>query len=96
MPRKKKEILNLKNELTEFEKEFRKHLATFITGAFALVAALLWNDAIKSFLDRYQNRIVEMIPIKEQWVVQFVTAFSVTVIAVAAIIIVSKILKEEK
>lgn len=82
--------------LTAFQKEFRKQLATFITGAFAFVAALLWRDAIKSFVEKYQNLIKEIMPLKEVWVIQFFTAFAVSIIAVIAIIVISKVLGVEK
>ncbi len=86
---------NLKKEFTAFQREFRKHLAQFITGAFAFVAALLWRDAIKSFIERYKETIENSMPIKEVWFAQFFTAFAVSVIAVIAIIIVSKVLKPD-
>jgi len=85
----------LKNGIVSFQREFKKHLATFITGAFSFVAALLWRDAIQSFLEKYQTAIQESLPIKELWVTQFLTAFAVTIVAVVAIIIISKLLKTE-
>ncbi len=86
----------IKGGLTGFQREFRNQLATFITGAFAFVAALLWRDAIKSYLDTYQELIQNSMPIKEVWVVQFFTAFLVTVVAVIAIVIITKLLKPSK
>jgi len=85
----------IKTYFSSFQKEFRKHLSTFITGAFAFVAALLWRDAIKSFLDRYQNYILSVFSIEDSWVADLFTAFAVTVVAVFAIVIISKILKTE-
>ncbi|MFH8087029.1 MAG: DUF5654 family protein [Candidatus Aenigmatarchaeota archaeon] len=82
--------------LGTFQKEFRKHLSTFITGAFAFVAALLWRDAIQSFLDRYKITIQELMPIKEIWFSQLFTAFAVSIVAVIAIIVISKLLKVEE
>lgn len=86
----------IKLGLSTFQKEFRKHLTTFITGAFAFVAALLWRDAIQSFLDQYKDAIQSVMPIKEVWFAQLFTAFAVSVIAVIAIIIISKLLKVEE
>lgn len=86
----------LRRHLTSFKKEFFKQLTTFITGAFAFVAALLWRDAIRSFLERYENYIQSFFPIKEAWIIKFYTAFAVSVIAVLAIILVSKFLKVEE
>ena len=90
---KKEKIIR---HVSAFRREFSKHLTTFITGAFAFVAALLWRDAIVSFLDRYQNLIKELMPLKEIWVAQISTALAVTVIAVVVIIAVSKLLKVEE
>jgi hypothetical protein len=85
----------IKTQLTTFQKEFRKHLATFITGAFAFAAALLWRDAIQSLLKAYEKQISSIIPFKEIWAAQFVVAFFVSVVAVLAIIIISRVLKAE-
>ena len=85
----------VKSHLSSFQKEFRKHLSTFLTGSFAFVAALLWRDTIKSFLIYYEEFIKKLMPIKEVWFAQFFTAFAVSVIAVIAIIIVSKVLKPD-
>lgn len=91
-----RERLGIKRKLTTFQYEFRKQLATFITGAFAFVAALLWRDAIKSYLGRYQELIQNIMPIKEVWAVELFTAFLVTIVAVIAIVIVSRLLKPQK
>ena len=84
----------VKKSLIEFKKEFKKHLATFITGAFSFVAALLWRDAIQSFLENYKTTIQNFLPIKEIWFSKLVIAIAVTIVAVGAIILISKILKE--
>ncbi len=88
-----RERLGIKKKLTAFQREFRRRLATFITGAFAFVAALLWRDAIKSFLEKYQSLIEESLPIKEVWVTEVFTAFVVSAIAIVVIILVTKSLK---
>lgn len=88
-----RERFKIEEELTSFQMEFRKHLATFITGAFAFVAALLWRDAIKSFLNKYAETIQNSLPWKEEWVIQLFTALTVSLLAVVAIVIISKILK---
>ena len=84
----------VKKSLIEFKREFKKHLATFITGAFSFVAALLWRDAIQSFLENYKTSIQNFLPIKEIWFSKLVVAIAVTIVAVGAIIVISKILKE--
>lgn len=83
----------LKNKFSNFQREFRIQLATFVTGAFAFVAALLWRDAIKSFLDKYQEILIQWVPLKEDWFVQFYTAFFVTIIAVISILAITKFIK---
>lgn len=89
--RLKKEI---KEELSEFQKAFKKHLISFITGAFTFVAALLWRDAISSFLEKYQEMIQSAVFVKEMWVTRLITAFAVSLLAVFIIYILSKVLKE--
>jgi len=84
----------VKDSLIEFKREFKKHLTAFITGAFSFVAALLWRDAIQSILENYKNTIENVLPIKEIWFSKVVVAIAVTIIAVVAIILISKFLKE--
>ena len=89
----KKVKKKLGEELTIFKESFRKHLANFITGALAFVAALLWRDAISSFLIRYKEIIEANLPFKEIWMTQFIIALAVTIIAVFGIILMSRLLK---
>jgi len=77
----KKEVLE---ELTSFQREFRNRLADFIIAAFAFASAFLWRDAINSILNPLiqENKLV--------------SAFTVTIISVLVIVIVSRILKVKK
>ncbi|RLG17499.1 hypothetical protein DRN62_00940 [Nanoarchaeota archaeon] len=86
----------VREELTEFQEEFRKYLANFITGALAFVAALLWRDAISSFLLRYKEYIENSLPFKELWVTQFFVALIVSFIAVFGIVLMSRLMKTKK
>jgi hypothetical protein len=86
----------VKLHLSSFQKEFRKHLSTFLTGSFAFVAALLWRDTIKSFLSYYEEFIKNFMPIKEIWFTQLITAIAVTTVAVIGIVVISKLLKVEE
>lgn len=85
----------LKGGVSNFQREFRKQLAVLVTGAFAFVAGLFWRDAIKSYIDKYEELIQAAMPIKETWFVQLFTAFIVSVVAIVAIIAVTKLLRVE-
>ena len=79
--------------LSKFEREFRKQMLAFTTGAFTFVAALLWKDAIMSYLERYKELFESAMPIKEAWFVQFSTAILMSVVAVLAIMALTRFLK---
>ena len=81
----------------DFRREFKKNLATFVTGAFSFVAALVWRDAIKSLIDKLVKTdfVKYFIPPGEEWLLQFYTALIVTVVAVLGMIAVSKFLSSE-
>ncbi len=73
-------------KLSEFQKEFRKHMVVFITGAFSFVAALTWNDAIRE--------AISMISLQGSVLfVKFLTAIIVSAVAIIAIIFVTKVLR---
>lgn len=86
----------LKNHLYSFRKEFNKHLTTFVTGAFAFVAALLWRDAITYTLTNESELIANVFPFFGEGGLKYVTAFIITIVAVVAIIIISRLLKTEE
>ena len=67
----------------EFQREFRKQLATLVTAAFGFVAALFWNTAIKDAINAF-------IPPAQTWVGETLVAIFVTFIAVLAIWLVSR------
>lgn len=85
-----KEVLN--SHLSSFRNEFKKHLSTFITGAFAFVAALVWRDAISKSIESLKVRI----PYLGGWIFDYTVAIIITVVAVIAIVIISKLLKVEE
>lgn len=58
-------------------------VATLMASAFALVAALFWNDAIKAMINAYM-------PAAESWPYMMLSAVIVTVIAVIAIVLITK------
>jgi uncharacterized membrane protein len=67
----------------EFQREFRKQLATLVTAAFGFVAALFWNTAIKDAINAF-------VPPAQSWVGEMLVAVFVTFIAVLAIWFVSR------
>ena len=82
----------VKNHLSDFQKEFREHLTTFIRAAFAFVAALIWRDAISKSIEPLK----ELMPQVGGLVFDYLIAIFITFIAVIAIIVTSKLLKVEK
>jgi uncharacterized BrkB/YihY/UPF0761 family membrane protein len=70
--------------------EFKRQITTLIFGAFSLVAALAWNDAIKSFIET-------IYPVTQNglWA-KFLYAFIITVVVVVVSIIVTKLNEEKK
>lgn len=65
-------------------KKVIEKMAALITAAFGLVAALAWNDTIKSIFTQVFGSADQMIPL-------LIYAVSVTIIAVIATIWIGKI-----
>lgn len=96
----KKQRNNLRRETLRqhaltFRKEFNQQMLIFITGAFSFMAALVWNTAIQEIITNYKTEIFGFLPIRNQYLVDLLFAFIVTIIAVIAIIIISRLLKTE-
>lgn len=85
----------LKKESKIFTKEFNRYFKTFLTGAFTFVAALLWRDAISSTLNEEGVKVFfsSAIPSLGQVGIMYLTAVSVTAVAVISIILVNRVLK---
>jgi hypothetical protein len=85
----------LKKESNIFTKEFNKYFKTFVTGAFTFVAAFLWRDAISSTLNEEGVKVFfsSAIPSLGQGGIMYLTAVSVTIVAVISIIFVNRVLK---
>ncbi len=73
----------MKKEVSNFTRTFRDSFVTFIVSALGLVAALSWNDAIKSAIER-------LFPSGADIIYKFYVAIMVTVIAVAITYFLSK------
>jgi uncharacterized membrane protein YidH (DUF202 family) len=78
----------LKREKSEITPRLREQIFTLIGGAFGLVAALAWNDAV-------QTLFREIFPVQAHSVIaKFAYAAVVTVIAVYFLIKVEKIFRK--
>jgi uncharacterized membrane protein YidH (DUF202 family) len=73
----------INKEVSNFTRTFRDSFVTFIVSALGLVAALSWNDAIKSAIER-------LFPSGADIIYKFYVAIMVTVIAVAITYFLSK------
>ena len=89
----KKRVCMTKEQLSKEAKQVRKEviekIATLLTAAFGFVAALAWNEAIKSLFAQVfgdQSGIMAL----------FVYAIIVTVIAVIATVWIGKISEKSK
>jgi formate/nitrite transporter FocA (FNT family) len=65
----------IKTEVKNVKKEFKKTTLTLILGGFGVVAALAWNEAIKTLLDT-------LLPRSSALVGKFVYAIVVTIVTV--------------
>jgi len=73
---KKLEPLNkIKNGIKEVKREFKERTITLILGGFGLVAALAWNEAIKTLFET-------IFPKKNELIGKFIYAAIVTIIVV--------------
>lgn len=78
----------MKKTLKEFEQKFKSSIATLIISAFGFVAALSWNDAIKSAIDT-------LLPQEKTLIYKIISAVAITAFAVFATFLISKPLKEK-
>ena len=76
--------MTINHEVSKFTKTFRESFAAFIVSALGVVAALSWNDAIKTAIET-------LLPSVGNLVYKFYVAIMVTVIAVIITYFISKI-----
>lgn len=73
----------IKNELKEFRRVFKENLITLLISSFSLVAALSWNDAIRT-------AITTFLPSQNEVYYKFYAALSLSFLAVLITYILSK------
>jgi len=77
----------IKNGSKEIKKEIKQRVSGYILAAFGLVAALAWNDAIKSLIEYF-------FPLNKNTVlIKFIYAVLITFIIVIISIYLTKLLK---
>jgi hypothetical protein len=82
--RQQKRSLILNHEVSKFTKAFRENFATLIISALGLVAALSWNDAIKTTIDT-------LFPSVGNVIYKYYVAITVTVVSVIITYFISKL-----
>jgi Na+/proline symporter len=89
---KTERIINLKERAKrhakEFNKEFKKATNTAIMAAFGFLIALVWKDVITEFVDTISSRS----PVQGK----LFSAIIVTLICVAGILILTRLLSEKE
>ncbi|MFA5358500.1 MAG: DUF5654 family protein [Patescibacteria group bacterium] len=80
---------NLKKQGENLRAEARKTLLTYIVSAFAFVAGLAWNEAIKSLIEYF-------FPVSQSGIVlKLVYAVAITLVVVVVTIYLSRFLNKE-
>jgi len=82
--KQQKRSLIINHEVSKFTKAFRENFATLIISALGLVAALSWNDAIKTTIDT-------LFPAEKNIIYKYYVAAVVTAISVIITYFISKL-----
>lgn len=85
----KKPKINTIEKIKEAERELREKTITLILGGFGLVAALAWNEAIKSLFETFFQQ-------SDQLIGQFIYAFAITLIVVIVSMRLRKIIERKE
>lgn len=75
----------MKEEVTEMKSQVKETIATLITTAFGLIAALAWNEAIKALITQFLGAGNGLTGL-------FIYAIIITIIAVIATILIARII----
>jgi formate/nitrite transporter FocA (FNT family) len=81
-------IKKVKNEVEKVKKEFKEKTLTLILGGFGLVAALAWNEAIKTLFET-------LLPKSSALIGKFIYAITVTGIVVFVSYLLKKVSEEK-
>ncbi len=80
----------IKNESKEIKREIRQKVSGYILAAFGLVAALAWNDAIKSIIEYF-------FPLTKNTVlIKLIYALVITFLVVIVSVYLTRLLKKEE
>jgi len=82
--RQQRRSMIINHDVSKFTRAFRENFATLIISALGLVAALSWNDALKTTIDT-------LFPSVGNIVYKFYVAIIVTVVSVIITYFISKI-----
>lgn len=85
----KPDIYKAKDRINETKKQVFLQTATLVNSAFALVAALAWNEAIKALIEKY-------VPTGSTLYSKFLYALVLTTIIVLISMRLTKIINEYK
>jgi len=85
----KEPLEKIKNGVEKVKREFKEKTITLILGGFGLVAALAWNEAIKSLFETFFTKSNELIG-------KFIYAIIVTAIVVIVSIRLKKISEKKE
>lgn len=80
----------MREKINQIQKQMRKKIFSYISAGFGLVAALAWNDAIKTLIQYF-------FPLdKNGLLAKFIYAFFVTIILVIISVYLVKLLGQEQ
>jgi len=79
--------------IKKLRKEMRKHTTLAISGAFALIIALVWRDVIQKIVD---NFVIKLGLSESAYWYDLVVALIVTIICVIGILVSSRYSVKEK
>ncbi len=86
----KEEIDEIKSESLKIRNEVIQKISGYMFAAFGLVAALAWNDAIKSLIEQFS-------PIEKSTVIiKFIYAVLITIIVVITSYYLTKLLTKKE